>query len=81
MKIKQSSTEKSFSTAIEQMAQFLRAQVKLKDRSTKALAPSVGSFENSIERIAKLLRSQIHRIKTLKKRSWKKHAQSKHRRA
>ncbi|MBS0603662.1 MAG: hypothetical protein JSS60_01350 [Verrucomicrobia bacterium] len=65
--------ERSFTVALEQMAQFLRTEVKLKDRNTKVLSSSANptSFNNSIEQIAKLLRTQIQSQKTPKKRSWK----------
>jgi hypothetical protein len=67
--------EKSFSVAFEQMAKFLRTEIKMKDRSTKILSSNALSisFNNSLKRIAKLLRTQVHTLKTPKKRSWKNH--------
>ena len=63
----------SFLVAFEQMAKMLRTEVK-KETSIKVLNPNSlpSSFRNSIEQIAKLLRSQTHVVKPLKKRSWKK---------
>lgn len=65
--------EKSFTVAFEQMAKFLRSEVKMKERSTKVIPPSSlpSSFRNSLDQIAKLLRSEIQVSKPLKKRSWK----------
>ena len=69
-----SKPEKSFSVAIKQMAQLLRTEVKLKERGTRVLSSSSLHvlFKNSLERIAKLLRSQIHSTQSPKKRSWKR---------
>ena len=73
-KIARTTPEKSFSAAIEQMAQLLRTQVKLKDRKTKVLLPSAfsASFNNTLEQIARLLQSQIRTLKAPKKRTWKR---------
>lgn len=69
-----SKPEKSFSVAIEQMAQLLRSEVKLKERGTRVLCSSSlhVSFKNSLERIAKLLRSQVHSAQSPKKPTWKR---------
>ena len=66
--------EKSFTVAIEQMAQLLRSQVKLKDRSTKIVKTSAlpKSFKNAFEQIAQLLRKEVRTLKEPKKRSWKR---------
>jgi hypothetical protein len=68
-------SEKSFSVAFEQMAKFLRTEVKLKDRSTRILSSDSlpASFNNSLKQIARMLRLAAHMAKPLKKRSWKKH--------
>ena len=65
--------EKSFSVALEQIAQLLRTEVKLKDRDTKVLSSSSmpHSFNIAIGQIAKLLRTQVHVAKPTKTRSWK----------
>ena len=64
--------DRSFTVALEQMAQLLRTEIKLKDRQTKVLTPSsLPSLHNFIEQIAVMLRTQIHSKKTPKKRSWK----------
>ncbi len=52
--------EKSFTAAIEQMAQFLRTEVKLKGRALPLSEASLPpSFANSINQIAKLFRKLI----------------------
>jgi hypothetical protein len=63
--------QKSFSVAFDQMAKFLRTEVKLKDRSTKVLsAKSLSvSFHDIFKQIARMLRAEID--KPVKKRVWK----------
>lgn len=72
--------EKSFAAAIEQMAHFLRTEVKLKGRALPLSEASMPpSFLNSLNQIAKLIRSQLHpqkKPKKQKKRSWKKRPHS-----
>lgn len=67
--------EKSFFVAFEQMAQLLRSEVKMQDRSTKVLSSHAlsTSFSNAFKQIAKLLRAAIHASKSPKRRIWKKH--------
>ena len=67
--------EKSFAAAIEQMAKFLRTEVKLKGRAVPISEASLPpTFINSLNQIAKLIRTQLHPQKKTKKRkrSWKK---------
>lgn len=63
---------RSFTVALEQMAQLLRTEIKLKDRHTKVLAPSsLPSLHNFVEQVAVMLRTQVQSKKKPKKRSWK----------
>ncbi len=69
---KQPTGEKSFSVALEQVAQLLRTEVKLKDRKTKVLSSSSlsTSLQNLVGQVAKLIRTEIHDAESSKKRSW-----------
>ena len=58
----------TFRGAIDQIAKFLRSEVKLKDRASKT--PPTGSLYQSIAKIARLLRTQIRAAPTSKKRTW-----------
>jgi uncharacterized protein YoaH (UPF0181 family) len=68
--------EKSLNVAIEQVAQLLRHEVKAtttwkaKQRQTKILSlQALGpSMSNSIEQVAKLLRTELHKAKAMNKR-------------
>ena len=71
---KKSNPGKSFTVAIEQMAQLLRSEVKAQEQKLNATlqktAPT-GSLSNTVEQIAKLLRTQITPApQSTKKRSW-----------
>ncbi len=76
MKGKQSprfSKPKSFGVAIEQMAQFLRSQIKLKEKRYRfSLSHFSKSFQNSLEQIAKMLRSEVQNLKVGQKRRSRK---------
>jgi hypothetical protein len=65
--------DRSFSVSLERLAGLLRTEIKLKDKNTQILSDSstVGSLNNSIMRIAKLLRTQTQATQPAKKRSWK----------
>jgi hypothetical protein len=67
------STEKSFSTLIEETAKLLRTQVSPKKRKTHVVSSSdlSASFKNSIEQIALLLRREIRESKKHKKRTFR----------
>ncbi len=71
--------KKSFVVALEQMAQLLRSEVKLKDRKTQILSASSpsGSLNIAIIKIARLLRNQVHSLKVHPKRSWSSSHESK----
>jgi hypothetical protein len=66
--LKENQSAKSFTAAIEQMAQLLRSQVKLKERVTLTSSTSIN---NTVHQVAKLLRSAIPMAKAPKKRAWK----------
>lgn len=65
--------DKSFPAAIEQMAELLRTEVKLKERDTKVLSSSSmpHSFNIAIVKVARLLRTQARAVDSTKKHSWK----------
>ena len=64
---------KSFAAALAEMAHFLRTKTKLKERQTTVLSSSSTkpSFNIAIVKIAKLLRSQVHKAHPLSQRTWK----------
>ncbi|GEM_PF-3948578 len=52
--------ERSFTVALEQVAQLLRTEIKLKDRQTKIIpSSSLPSLHNFIEQVALMLRTQV----------------------
>ncbi len=76
---------KSFIVAIEQIAQLLRSEVKAKEQKLKkrearllSKAARAGSLSNTVERIAKLLRTELTDSpkKPTKKRKWSRQALS-----
>lgn len=65
----QPAQERSFTVALEQVAQLLRTELKLKDRQTKMIpSSSLPSLHNFVEQVAVILRTEVQS----KKHTWKK---------
>lgn len=76
---RKSTSDKSLSVAVEQIAQLLRSEVKLNERKTQVLSASSlsASLKNVVGQVAKILRTQITVKKTTKRRAWIKRVSTK----